>query len=784
MDLAAALAAVQTLADLPVVIAALGHEPLWEEIPVDRWLGGARWRHGVTRAAVVGRAGQWLWYAIETDSPEVIAPRLGRWLGRRNRPGGLVAFNAARRFIALSVAAEPAPIFSLPLDCPGRLALSTLHRAAAVPRPGPFEQSIHVADALAHRRIDTAFFEAFRAGRDRLAAAMPTLLPADRETLALLHLTRILFLYFIQAKGWLDGREDFLARALDDCLRRGRHPERDLLHPLFFGTLNRPTGDRTRGARAFGRVPFLNGGLFEPHPLERHRRGELPAILWRDLFDQLFERFHFSVAEGNGDDVAPDMLGRVFEGLMAPSARKASGTFYTPPAIVARLLNAGLAALIESRLGVPAARAATLLANPDARTRDLLRSITVLDPAAGSGAFLLGALERLSGWSSLANPTEARRSVLRHNLFGVDLSATAVRLAELRLWLAVVRDDPAGPGDQVDPLPNLDCVVRQGDSLRDPLPALRTVPLEARDLAAARAVAIDASGNDKRAATAALRRAEHRTGAALLGAAERHLDAQITECLLDARAPTLFTAQRGLDAELTGRLRELRRDRARVRDAVRRLRRDGALPWFHYPSHFGDVFARGGFDLVVGNPPWVRAENIPVKRRAELAERFRWWRGSGGRGFSHRPDLALAFLERSIELTRPGGVVSLLLPAKLGTAGYAARARHVLATSCTVHTIADLQAEPEARFDASVYPLALVVTKCPPRQGHGSRLTLGDRHGTGPTAILPPSGPWILAAPGAREIAESLARQHPSLIDRGPIHLGVKTGSNAAFLDP
>ncbi|MGH7338604.1 MAG: N-6 DNA methylase, partial [Myxococcota bacterium] len=314
-----------------------------------------------------------------------------------------------------------------------------------------------------------------------MTAALPGPQPeVERHTLALLQLTRVLVLYFVQSKGWLDGRTDFLARSVDDCLRQRRHLHRDLLEPLFFGTLNRPPHARSQVPRRFGRVPFLNGGLFEPHRLERRRRHMLPNAIWRDAFDSLFERFHFTVDErGRPGLVAPDMLGRVFEGVMEPVARRRSGTFYTPAPLVHALVRAALAAWLAPRAGCSEERADRLLDDRDPFTRRALRRLTILDPAVGSGAFLLGALDILAGPSR----PESRRRILGRSLYGVDLNAAAVRLTELRLWLAVIADDRAESPEQVEPLPNLDALVRQGDSLLDrlgaPLPILDS-PLNAR----------------------------------------------------------------------------------------------------------------------------------------------------------------------------------------------------------------------------------------------------------------------------------------------------------------
>ncbi len=792
MVTASTLAALRQVEDLPELVLALGHEAAWEELPLPGWLDLPEERPA-TRAAIVGRAGEFVWFGADAPDAGRAAGAIARRLIARGRVGGVLALSRSTRRLAVAVAFGDAPIVDCSLDEPDRLALTRLARIAAAEPGGALAFAARAADALGAEAVGRRFFRRFRSTLDAMSAALPRACPAaERHGLALLQLTRVLFLYFVQSKGWLDGRPDFLAREVDRCLGRGRRLQRDLLQPLFFGTLNRAAAERSRIPRGFGRIPFLNGGLFEPHPLERRWRADLPNSVWRDAFDLLFERFDFTADEaGQPGLVAPDMLGRVFEGVMEPDLRHRSGTFYTPAALVRSLIHAGLVAVVAERLACPEPRAARYLADRAEPARRVLREVTVLDPAVGSGAFLLGALELLAeAESDSCTVTAARRRVLRRSLFGVDLNAAAVRLTELRLWLAVVADERADV-DAVEPLPNLDCLVRQGDSLLDPAgrwPGGRAVPRgEAAALTRLRRGLVSATGADKRALTRELRRAEARAFAAALDAAEAALDVRITERLDDARALTLFGERRGLDRETRSELTRLRVERHAVRRARRRFRREGELPWFHYQSQFADVFQRGGFDLVAGNPPWVRAEELPRELRAELASRFRWWHGGGSRGFANRPDLSLAFVERAWELTRPGGAIALLVPAKLATAGYGARARHALAAQGTIRAAADLTGTAEAAFDATVYPLALVATKRPPSDDHRvrTRLRVPQSHAaTGvPQGELAGGGPWILAEASAVDALRALAR-HPRLEERFVCHLGVKTGANDLFLDP
>jgi methylase of polypeptide subunit release factors len=698
------------------------------------------------------------------------------------------ALEPEARVLAVSVSMAPRPVLVTSLDRPSPLTLRSLERLGGASRESAVGAAAHVARALDTEAVGRRFFATFRHSLDRMAREFPSRIPADdRHALALLQLTRVLFLYFVQAKGWLDGNPHFLRAHVDRALAERRDIHRDLLRPLFFGTLNQPAERRGRTAKRFGRVPFLNGGLFEPHALERRWRTGSESFLWRDTFDELFERFEFTLTEGDGTRVAPDMLGRVFEGLMAPAERSESGTFFTPSRLVGAVVRATLAAWLSKRLGVPEQAAVSLLDDPDLRTRDALARVTVLDPAAGSGAFLLGALEQLAAVHG-GPAADARRHVLRQNLFGVDLSPAAVRLTELRLWLAVIEPDQTDGPERVRPLPNLDSVVRQGDSLLEPvIPGWNgsAPPVLAAELAQLRARLAIATGREKGAALRTLRRLESGLAATMLRRAEESTRTRVDELMAQGRATTLFGDRRGLERSERAALDMLRERRRFLWTLRRKLERDGALPWFHYQSQFGDVFTRGGFDIVVGNPPWVRAEELPVSMRRHLRARYRWWSGSRhGGGYGHQPDLSVAFLERASELVAANGTIGFVIPAKLATAAYATTARSVVAERMTVHAVADLGTDPRASFDATTYPLALVATRAAAAEGHRVRLRLEPGGQAGLPQERLREGPWLLSGERVARTLERMRTRHPLLGTRFRCHLGVKTGLNDVFLDP
>src|SRR5256884_6667582 len=274
--------------------------------------------------------------------------------------------------------------------------------------------------------------------------------------------------------------------------------------------------------------------LFPYTPLFRSRRHGTAAWSnadWRGAFDSLFERFHFSVRESESADlVAPDMLGRVFEGVMDPDDRRASGSYYTPAALVREVVRAALEAALVSRGGLAPGSAERWVHRGErpARPPDV-PGLRVCDPAVGSGAFLLGALEELTALRRAIGdgpPRAVRRQVLADSLFGVDVKLTAVRLAELRPWLALVADDDETDLTRIAPLPNLDGHVRQGDALLDPLALARVLggggpaptggAMNLERLGAARRTLFSMTGPAQRRALAELSRAEAAPAARLV----------------------------------------------------------------------------------------------------------------------------------------------------------------------------------------------------------------------------------------------------------------------------
>lgn len=751
------------------------------------------------------------WHAFEVvgaTNPEPVhaARALAGVIARHGTRGCAAAVGGNTIAIAAPRIAADGASRALVVDLadPSPFAIRQLQDLAPRPRSTALAHALRVAEVLSSEAAGTQFFAVFRATLERMQASLPSDrgTAADRRLATLLTLTRVLFLYFVQAKGWLDGNTGYLRQVLDDALAQRRPFHRTVLEPLFFGTLNRAPSRRTASRRSL-RIPYLNGGLFEHHAVER-RLGPVrfPNDCWRDTFDSLFERFRFCVSESSEvDAIAPDMLGRVFERLMEGDERRRSGTFYTPESVVGEIVEAAVHSALVSRSGITPEsmeRAHAGMPLADSARRRLsraLRQIRLLDPAAGSGAFLLGALHHLTTLRLRALPHEerpgpwtVRRGVLRENLFGVDINPVAVRLTELRLWLAVVADDPSTDISKVEPLPNLDGVVRQGNTLLDPIGTARrllwhwspAVHRTAHQVEEERRRVFDAREDAKHPALRRLRTTEFALAKALLFKARDAAARSLDELNTAANDRDLFGKQKGLTTEQRQHVRRVGRNRAAIERAIANLE-EGTLPFFSFDVHVPEVVARGGFDVVVGNPPWVRAERLSPDERRLFGDRFRWWRAGGTRGYRHLPDLSLAFLERSLELAAPSGAVAMLMPSKLASAGYAGAARSSLVRETTLrylHRVPDSEA---SEFGATTYPLALVATKGTAPPLHRVHLDFA-REGSVAQDRLDAAGPWILASDGLLDALDALAKSGTPLEDIGYPALGVKSGADSVFV--
>jgi len=651
-------------------------------------------------------------------------------------------------------------------------------------------------DILGREAITRRFFSALQCVVADLAESLSgRVSQPERGELALLYVSRLIFLSFLETRGWLNGDFGFLSNGYSRCISEGGRYQQRVLEPLFFGTLNTTVRDRSARAKDFGRIPFLNGGLFARSHLEKQRRGsEFTDESFGNAYGSLLSHYRFSGREDSADwseaSIDPEILGKTFEALMAAPDRKTSGAFYTPQDLVEDVTGHALASL-------PAA----------AGRVEALSRIKVLDPACGSGAFLVHALERIAALrrehGESGSVADIRRRVLTSSIFGVDLNPMAVWLCELRLWLSIVIESDDADPMRIAPLPNLDRHIRVGDSLAGGAFDDRGGPVAGRRIVSLRGRYVRAVGPRKRTLARALDRLERSAALDVLARRQVGMSAERKEMLIALRARDLFGDRQAPDGDTRLRLAGIK---SRIRENAHRaktLRAGAALP-FSFGAHFSDVAAAGGFDVVIGNPPWVRVHHIPEASRERLRRDFTVYRNAAwesgatfagaGRGFGAQIDLAALFVERSCELLRPGGTMALLLPTKLWRSLAGGGVRQMLADQTDIVALEDL-AESQSQFDAAVYPSLLVARRrthraddLRPTVKAAVRMPRHTIRWSCPREVLAidstPGSPWVLIPPRARRAFDRVAGAGVPFhrTDFGRPLLGVKTGCNSAYI--
>jgi hypothetical protein len=332
----------------------------------------------------------------------------------------------------------------------------------------------------------------------------------ERRWYASVLLNRLMFIWFLQRKGFLDGGDlDYLERKLEESRSRGENCYySELLRLLFFEGFAKPSQERSPEAqRLLGEVRYLNGGLFLPHPIEEKNPNiAVPDKAFANLF-KLFRAYSWNLNDtpgGDANEINPDVLGYIFEKYIN---QKAFGAYYTRTEITTYLCERTIHRLVLDAVNTPkddAIRAlpgknydfksvSDLLAHLDGDLtlkllRDVLPKLSILDPACGSGAFLVAAMKTLInvytaalGYARYRDHGNLRREVdqierehpnveyyvkkliITKNLYGVDIMEEAVEIAKLRLFLTLVAS--AHSADQLEPLPNIDFNLLAGNSL-------------------------------------------------------------------------------------------------------------------------------------------------------------------------------------------------------------------------------------------------------------------------------------------------------------------------------
>ena len=443
---------------------------------------------------------------------------------------------------------------------------------------------------------------------------------------------RLMFVYFLSRKGWLSFKQDkdYLNALFRDYQAdsQDRNFYFNRLRLLFFAGLNNYRSEdltaEPEAQRLIGNVPFLNGGLFDMTDEDGRTNIVVPDECIAEVFEKLFDRFNFTVMESTPFDIEvavdPEMLGKVFEELV--TGRNESGSYYTPRPVVSFMCREGLTGYLSARdtgltpetiaafvdehrtdgIDVAAAR----------RVAAALAEVTVVDPACGSGAYLLGMMQELvelqtvlfNAGADAQSLHDLKLEIIQRNLYGADIDEFAVNIAMLRMWLSLAIEYEGAP--PIPPLPNLDMKVLEGDSLLGPDPSAGVV---ARDAASAQ---MTLGRDPARLAELDARKAEY----------------------LRAKEPDRKQELRHIIGAIQDELREELGDASTVpTDSV------------DWRIAFAEVFAEGGFDIAVANPPYRQLQ----KEGGKLANTYK---NCGFETFARTGDIYQLFYERGCQLLK------------------------------------------------------------------------------------------------------------------------------------
>ena len=444
---------------------------------------------------------------------------------------------------------------------------------------------------------------------------------------------RIVFLYFLQRKGWLAGNRNYMHDLFVNSDKKDDFLD-GVLEPLFFEILNTDKPYRTDAAKALpgsDNIPYLNGGLFAADEIDE-LDCKFPESLFSKFFDFL-DSYNFTIDENDTDDaeigIDPEMLGRIFENLLEDNKDK--GAFYTPKEIVDYMCRESLIAYANQyfsaekhksiRKFIETLDASELSENEKLDLRKHLQAVKICDPAIGSGAFPMGLVNLLSKLYVAMKPdtdtSVMKRYIMEKNIYGVDIEKGAVDIARLRFWLAMIVEEK----DPI-PLPNLHFKIMQGNSL---LESYQGVDLS--DLTKVKPITrnlFDSEDTERETLFADLKKyyetSDH---------AER--DRLFNDIIKNVRSQLFaknITLPQGMDPSANE-------------------------DFFLWHTWFADVFENGGFDIVIGNPPYGYIFKAQEYRNRILTDYA---------VAEYKVEAYSVFTERAYSLLRQGGILSFITP--------------------------------------------------------------------------------------------------------------------------
>lgn len=642
----------------------------------------------------------------------------------------------------------------------------------------------------------------------------------------------------VKGKPWGSGPHNFMRKLFEIAEKKNQNFFDELLEPLFYDALNVNRGEQGYCPSLHCRIPFLSGGLFEPidgYDWE-HNNFNIPNEVFSNAATKgreadgildIFDRYNFTMSEDEPMErevaIDPEMLGKVFENLLEVNDRKSKGAFYTPREIVHYMCQESLINYLtntlqieeeairefilygdfmkdedtvkEKRQGNGGMYISENLFKLDAdgnvivdRLKDVdaaLKNVRVADPAVGSGAFPLGMLneivrarQNISAYMAInmntynarlmyqmeRSPHNLKYETIKNCIFAADIEPSAVDIAQLRLWLSLVIDDEINPNAQsaLDghknplPLPNLESNILCGNSLIDEFEGTRLI--KESELFGDSTYQLDMNHSRFESIVSALIDKQNE----LFHCDNTEKKKQLKEEIESLRDMVILSQLEGCSSDKIQKYHE--------------SKRMASKPYILWQLDFARVFReKGGFDIVIGNPPYIGFHKVPDKEY----NKKHYFTADG------KYDFYVLFIERALQLASKSGFISYICPSYFYKRNYGKKTRELLLKNTSIRYIADFsdyQIFETALTYTCIFGASKIIEDKNKIRILNKNLNVKDAHEIEQVDLTEPT--WILEKAETNAILEKI--QQAAKVTFGDItesiSQGIVTGNNDVYL--
>ena len=650
-------------------------------------------------------------------------------------------------------------------------------------------------------------------------------------------LGRIVFIQFLQKKGWMGVPQDSTwgsgdTAFLKNLFKYSTEAQQEnfldeVLEPVFSNALDSDRRDNNDlfdtnvnfASGSIVKIPYLNGGLFERDSLDE-LQVRFPKEYFADLFD-LFDQYNFTIDENDPNDavvgVDPEMLGLIFENLLEDNKDK--GAFYTPKKIVQFMCKESLIQYLKQSIkdfiekeskrknkDIAILNDAKLLlaedgkvisdfvnTNESSKTIDirtnailinhLLSVVKICDPAIGSGAFPLGllneifncrrALHNIIDSNSVISNASLKKEILQKNIYGVDIEKGAVDIARLRFWLSIIVDE-----ESPNSLPNLDFKIMQGNSLLESFDGVDLSDFEKTNIRA-KYLATDLFATDS----------------GLLSELNFIINKYFDTSDHNKKRSYLKDIGEHVKKILLSKLKDS--DNQEIYNKIINLKIENPFI-FLWHIYFAPVFDDGGFDIVIGNPPYIqlqKATGVKVldKKGKQIDQKLGdIYAEEKFESFERTGDIYCLFYEKGFSLLKEHGTLCYITSNKWMRAGYGESLRNYFATKTNPLKLLDLSGA--KIFDNATVDVNILLSEKAENQGNTQACSLTEKTGVNNLSLylnqnqsecpFTTKDSWVILSKIEQSIKRKIESVGTPLKDWKDIKIyrGVLTGCNEAFI--